>query len=365
MQERRREVLRQAGVALQGRLVTLWEVSGEAEVIPVLTSVPNPGHHATVLDLDTTLQRWGASIIQGSRWVGCRLNNDGHWCVAPVRAQPAAPPPDGVERRGRERITLELTGLCLGLIERPPGTARPRLPQSEALQELARHPSVIAHEVANPLNAALLSTEVCLESVRDAERLDPAFRAQISEELEGVVEAINRAVEFLRSIQDRARGALARYERFDAFQVVRSCVTLERPFARKRGVALAWDTALQSVFLLGDPNALYQVLTNLIHNAVDAAQGRQGFVEVGLEKTGPTLQLTVRDRGAGIASQHLERIFEPGFTTKPFGTSSGMGLTVVRELIEKMFGGTIRVDSALGEGTTFTVALPIPPQRSR
>jgi len=242
--------------------------------------------------------------------------------------------PREVERRGRERITLELTGLCLGLIERPPGTPRPRLPQPEALQELARHPSVIAHEVANPLNAALLSVEVCLESVRDAEPLDEAFRAQLSEELLGVVEAINRAVEFLRSIQDRARGTLA------------------------------WDTAQQSVFLLGDPNALYQILTNLIHNAVDAAQDRQGFVEVGLEQMGPMLQLAVRDRGAGIASQHLERIFEPGFTTKPFGTSSGMGLTVVRELIEKMFGGTISVDSALGEGSTFTVALPIPPQRS-
>src|SRR5204862_7192129 len=192
--------------------------------------------------------RWGAPIIQGSRWVGCRLDDAGAWCVAPVRKQPAAPPPDGVERRSRERVTLELAGLCLGLVDQPPVVRRPRLPEPDALAALARQPSVIAHEVANPLTAALASLELSLDLVRTAQSLEPAFRAELLEELTGVGEGMEQAIQFLRSMQDRARGGLARSERFDAAQVVRSCVALERPLARKRGIALQGVIAVSGVF---------------------------------------------------------------------------------------------------------------------
>src|SRR3989441_1080239 len=226
MPEHRREVLREASVALQGRVVTLWEVSSRAEVIPVMTSAGSLRSPDTCLDLDTTLHHWGAPIIQGSRWVGCRLGEAGPWCVAAVRRRPAAPPPDGVERRSRERITLELAGLCLGLVDQPPVVSRPRLPEPDALAELVRQPSVIAHEVANPLTAALASLELSLDLIRTAESLAPSFRAELLSELAGVGEGMDQAIQFLRSIQDRARGGLARSERFDAANVVRSCVAL-------------------------------------------------------------------------------------------------------------------------------------------
>src|SRR5438094_5731634 len=223
MQEHRREVLREASIALQGRAVTLWEVSSRAEVIPVMTTAPTSQSGDTRLDLDSTLHHWGAPIIQGSRWVGCRLDHAGPWCVAPVRRQPAAPPPDGVERRSRERITLELAGLCLGLVDQPtPPPNRHRLTEPDALAELIRQPSVIAHEVANPLTAALASLDLSRELVRAADALEPSFKGELLEELGGVSEGMEQAIEFLRSIQDRARGALARSERFDAAQVARS-----------------------------------------------------------------------------------------------------------------------------------------------
>src|SRR5207253_495931 len=90
--------------------------------------------------------------------------------------------------------------------------------------------------------------------------------------ISAVGEGMEQAIQFLRSMQDRARGGLARSERFDAAQVVRSCVALERPLARKRGIALQGVIAVSGVFLHGDPNALYQVLTNLIRNAVAASR---------------------------------------------------------------------------------------------
>src|SRR5947199_254385 len=273
MQEHRRDVLREASIALQGRAVTLWEVSSRAEVIPVMTTAPTSQSGDTRLDLDSTLHHWGAPIIQGSRWVGCRLDHAGPWCVAPVRRQPAAPPPDGIERRSRERITLELAGLCLGLVDQPPVVNRPRLPEPDALAELVRQPSVIAHEVDNPLTAALASLDLSLDLIRTTASLTPGFRAELLGELAGVGEGMEQAIQFLRSIQDRARGGLARSERFDAAQVVRSCVALERPLAGKRNIALQGVVGASGVFLHGDPNALYQVLTTLIRNAVSALRG--------------------------------------------------------------------------------------------
>ena len=72
----------------------------------------------------------------------------------------------------------------------------------------------------------------------------------------------------------------------------------------------------------------------------------------------------MRDEGVGIGPQELERVFEPGFTTKEFGEGSGMGLVVVQSVLRTMFGGNIAVDSTVGKGTTMTVTIPIPPQRS-
>jgi len=91
---------------------------------------------------------------------------------------------------------------------------------------------------------------------------------------------------------------------------------------------------------------------------------RPAPIRVGLSQVGSTLRLTVRDAGVGIPSQDLERIFEPGFTTKAFGEGSGMGLVVVQNVVRNMFAGSIAIDSKVGTGTTVTITLPIPAQRS-
>ena len=84
---------------------------------------------------------------------------------------------------------------------------------------------------------------------------------------------------------------------------------------------------------------------------------------ISLDRVGDNLVLAIRYAGQGIAPEHLPRIFDRGFTTKPPGKGSGIGLAVVKEITEAMFGGTIHVESRVGSGTTFTLTLPIPPQR--
>lgn len=360
--EHRREVLRQAGIALADRVVTLWEISPAADALALASSIPDPPAQDTALDLETTLRRWGAPIISGSRWVGFREDR-GAWCVAPVRGRPAAPPPGGRERRSRARLILELAGLGLGSLNGTDGRTPRRLPPEEALWDMARQPSVIAHEVGNPLAVALGNLDLGIDTIRSAASLESGLREELLEDLHHVAEGIDQAAEYLRSIQDKPFGAVGRRVRFDATPVIRSCVTLERPVARKLGVGLLWTSGVDSAFLYGESTSLYQVTTNLIRNAVDASRDRRTPVEVSLQRAGEALHLVVRDRGTGIAPEHLGRIFEPGFTTKATGMGSGMGLAVVREITHSMFGGTVQVESHLGEGSTFTLTLPIPPQR--
>ena len=261
-------------------------------------------------------------------------------------------------------MTLELTGLCLGLIAQPSlESTRPRATGVDAALEWVRQPSVIAHEVANPLTAAMAYLELCQDRLQASEGLPPTLKKELIEDLGSVGEGIEQATGFLRAIQDRSRGALARSERFDAVQVVRSCVTLERPLARRKGVALMALIAGDPAFLNGDPNALYQILTNLIRNAVSASPNQRP-VAVAVEVRGATAAITVQDHGKGILREHLDRIFEPGFTTQALGAGSGTGLGVVRHLAESVFEGRVEVTSEVGQGTTFTILLPIPPQRA-
>ncbi|HXF95816.1 MAG TPA: HAMP domain-containing sensor histidine kinase [Gemmatimonadales bacterium] len=347
------EILRQASVALGGRPVTLWEA-----VAPDRFD-PRAGSHSSApqapgVDLYATIERWRIPVAPASRWVGSRAWDEGPWVIAPVRVRPPAPPPQGRERRSRERMTLELAGLCLGLSR--------RAAQPDPLADLASLPAMIAHEASNPLAAARAALQLAMETLGKWTDLDADRRRGMVEELGLVVGDIDRAVSFLRAIQDRARGAFGRHERFDVVRVVRSCLTLEHPVLRQRGIEVRLESPVDSLYLKGDPNDLFDLLVNLLRNAADASEGRARPIEVRLDRDGETLRLAVRDGGTGIRAEHLERIFEPGFTTKEFGKGSGMGLAVVRR-VAAQFGGTVSVESQPGRGSEFTVRLPVPPQR--
>lgn len=358
----RQEVLRQASVALGGRPVTLWEVSARAELQPCLSYGAPVTQAAGANEVRTALRRWNVPILQGSRWVGCPANGDDSWVIAPVRIRPPAPPPGGQERRGPERLTLELAALCVGLIDAQ-GTPTPAPTGVNPLRDLTNVPGIIAHELGNRLTTVRATLQLMMESIAGFADVSADRRVELLDDLGDVLEDLDRSTQFLRAVRDRARGALARWERFDAARVVQSCCTLEGRVLKDR-VSLQLEGSLEPLYLLGDPNALYDALVNLIRNSADASAGRQGTVRVGLERSGQSLRLTVRDQGHGISALSLERLFESGFSTKGFGEGAGMGLVLVQDVVQNMFSGTITVDSVVDVGTTITLMLPIPAQRS-
>lgn len=321
------EVLRQTSAVI-GRPVTLWEVTGPNQAIPRATSSPSA---PPPFDLDTTLRRWHVPIPVGSLWVAALspAGAEDVWVVAPVRSRPPAPPPGGRERRSRERLTLELAGLAMSTIEaRAGGTSGAS--------------GIVSHQATSPLTAARAGLQLAMESIGRWVDLAADRRLTLLDDLGEVLEDIDQTAEYLRVMTQSARaGALtARSERggrFDAVRVVRSCLTLERRLLRDRAIELDFSTSLETVFLKGDPNALFDLLVNLVRNAAEHGGEHPAAVRVQLNQKGKTLELVVRGRG------------------KPDPAK-------VRSVAEDVFGGTVAVESASGE-TTLTITLPVPPQR--
>jgi len=131
----------------------------------------------------------------------------------------------------------------------------------------------------------------------------------------------------------------------------------------QHGIALELASSIENLHLNGDPNLFYELLMNLVRNAGEASAGRPGPITVRIGKDGETLRLAVEDHGIGIAPHLIDRVFEPGFTTKAHGEGVGAGLAVVRRVAHNVFGGSVSVKSTVGVGTTFTIALPVPLQR--
>ena len=117
------------------------------------------------------------------------------------------------------------------------------------------------------------------------------------------------------------------------------------------------------------PGELNQVFLNLIVNAAHAiedmvAERGKGTIRIGTRRAGEHVEIRIADSGCGIPEANLTRIFDPFFTTKKVGKGTGQGLAIAHDVVASKHGGTIRVESTPGEGTTFIVRLPLVGERS-
>jgi len=327
------EVLRQAS-AVVGRPVVLWEIIGPHQAVARASSGPDVGARPPGFDLDAILQRWGIPVPVGSRWVTAPGSTPDAWVIAPVRSRPPAPPPGGRERRSRERLALELAGLALGLIAGP-------ITSQEAVTAA---PGIMVHQASNPLSAARAGLQLSMESIGRWVDLAADRRLALLDDLGQVLEDLDRTSEMLRAMRESARAGMLTARggggaRFDAVRVVRSCLTLERRLLRDRGVDLDFTTTLESTFVRGDSNALFDLLVGIVRNAAETHTGQPTPVRVHLEQKGRELQLVVRG-GRPLAD-----------------------LAKVRGVAENAFNGTVKVESPPGDSETLTITLPLPPQR--
>lgn len=153
-----------------------------------------------------------------------------------------------------------------------------------------------------------------------------------------------------------------RFQQVDVEDTFKMVQQLSNGRAVRRGVVVSTDWECDDT-ITADGVLLQRLLVNLVGNAVDASKSGQRVTLTGRKAQLGWLRIQVTDEGCGIAPENLERIFEPYFTTKQFGEDIrgfGLGLTICQKIVQ-VHGGSIGVKSELGEGTTFTVDLPISP----
>jgi two-component system, OmpR family, phosphate regulon sensor histidine kinase PhoR len=223
----------------------------------------------------------------------------------------------------------------------------------------------VSHELRTPLTALM----GFIETLRGAAKDDPAARERFLTIMEREAARMNRLVKDLLSLsrvesEERMRPT----DPVDLAAVLRSVVLSLRPLADQSGVTLSLDTPDQRCIVPGDADQLAQVFTNLVENAIKYS-GSGRTVDVGL--TGPANDLTIRgdavvvtvsDNGDGIEPIHIPRLTERFYRVDNHRSrekgGTGLGLAIVKHIVNR-HRGRLRIESRIGEGSTFSVVLPV------
>ena len=261
----------------------------------------------------------------------------------------------------KERLEADIRSLEAANLELK--QAREEVVRSEKLSSLGRLAAGVAHEVGNPIGAVLGYTNLLVDHVADnAEATD--YLGRIEKEVTRINAIVRELLDFSRPSPSESapldvNALVTESTSFLARQSLMTSIKIETEL--EQGIGMVW----------ADANQLKQVLINLMLNASDAMEEGGGSLTIFSRRVTPKtngtssdghmtdfIEISVSDTGKGLATTELDKIFDPFYTTKPPGKGTGLGLAISLRIIEA-FGGSIRVESTEGKGSTFTVELPI------
>lgn len=228
-----------------------------------------------------------------------------------------------------------------------------QLRRTERLAELGTLASGMAHEIGTPMNVILGRAEYLLQRAAD-DGMKKGLTTIITQ-VERITKVMNQLLAFARRRTPERRAV-------DLAKIVEDSLEMfQERIAQSR---ITVDTTIESSlpFVHADQDQLIQVLINLVMNSLHAMP-EGGRLRLGLAREGDYVRLEVADTGHGMPEETRAKVFDPFFTTKDFGKGTGLGLTVVKGIIEE-HGGTITLESAVEKGTTFTIRLPIDPAQT-
>lgn len=227
---------------------------------------------------------------------------------------------------------------------------------TERLASLGTLATGVAHEINNPLAIIRESAGWMMLILKKEEMAGIPRRA----DFEKALDKIERGVERAKRITHQLLGFVQKNE--SAMSSINLGDLIDESLQLLGREAANNDVEIVKVFkdtdgsLISDPYQLRQVLVNIITNAIHASE-KGDTITLSLETHAKTILLTISDTGPGIPPENLEKIFEPFFTTKSPGKGTGIGLFVSRGIIERL-GGTLEMESRLGQGTSFSIELP-------
>ncbi|MBM4028799.1 MAG: PAS domain-containing protein [Planctomycetes bacterium] len=226
---------------------------------------------------------------------------------------------------------------------------------AEQLASLGMISATLAHELAQPLSVVQLALQ---NASAELERVD--CPEVVSQDLNAGLAACARIADTISRFRELARRpGTTRELEVRIHPVVDKTFRLLALTAKQAGMKLRGENLEALPAIRMRENELDQLLFALVQNAVHAANGRKDrHLLIAGARQQDTVALRFQDNCGGIDPAHLPRIFEPFFTTKPRGKGTGLGLYIARRIVCQR-GGQITVESLPGEGTTFTVTLPI------
>jgi signal transduction histidine kinase len=256
----------------------------------------------------------------------------------------------------------ELVGILMDVTERRlADEERERLRQAQAdLAYLSRVTTMgeltasLAHEVRQPIAAALTDGETCLHWLGgDRPNIEKARAAATR-----VVKDGTRAAEIINRIRLLFNKGTPQHELVDVNQVIAEMIVLLRGETTRYSISVRTELVADLPQVIGDRVQLQQVLLNLMINSIDAMKGVNGTRELAIKSQraeNEDVVVSVTDSGVGLPPQQGDQIFNAFFTTKPHGT--GMGLRISRSIIES-HGGRLWASAHTGRGATFHFTLP-------
>ena len=229
---------------------------------------------------------------------------------------------------------------------------------SSRLEFLGQLAGGLAHEIKNPLSTIKLTLQLLEE---DFVKEDSPTAKRAARKLEVLLREVQHLDDIVQEFLAFARGHDIKLTRTNLREMVVEMFEFLADEAQARGIRLHFDYEGELNNLLLDSNLMRQAILNLLRNAFDALEGKDGGeVILRARIKGDLLGIEVIDTGSGIAASNYDRMFRPYFTTKKKGT--GMGLPMVRRIVEE-HGGQITFESEEGKGTRFLILLPVDPEK--
>jgi signal transduction histidine kinase len=268
----------------------------------------------------------------------------------------------GVESPRHARILQAFTKLNSDLANTQRELARKNADLDEAIREKNQMLGMAAHDLRNPLGNIVGIVDLLIEELGNT----------VSQENRELLTRVAGSAEFMQSLIDdmldyskvNAGQLELQLESVDIAELVRSNLAFNAILANKKGSHLRFEgDSTSPLYLQLDSRRMQQVLNNLISNALKFSTAG-GTITVTVRRAPHEAIIAVADQGQGIAPDEMGKLFKPFSVTRTRSTanekSTGLGLAIVRRIVEA-HGGHIRVESQLGQGSTFLVSLPVAP----
>lgn len=261
-------------------------------------------------------------------------------------------------------FTTRLTVRQLVENDRKVNELNAQLMQADKLAALGKLAAGVAHEINNPLGVILQKTGWMEDLLAEEDFKESQNYKEFQASVKKIEEHVERARKVVHNMLGYARRMEPRLEQVDVNKTINQTIEILENYARINNIDIQKDLDESLPIIASDQAQLQQVFLNLISNAIDAV-GKEGRVEVKSRQADSQIQVAIKDTGPGIPEDQQKRIFEPFFSRKSSGQGTGLGLWISSDIMEKM-GGEITLHSQKGEGSIFTVIIPIvTPQQNR